>query len=59
MRFLHFLYPKHSWVTNPTLSFIELLFPEKNFDTMALADMNKAVELLLKHLHLEVIYVCS
>ena len=37
-RFLHFMYPHHTWLTNPWLAFAETLFPEKPYNQMALAD---------------------
>jgi len=38
-RFLHLVYPKHDFVTNPYLSLLHRLFPERTYDTMAPADV--------------------
>jgi len=37
-RFMHFMYPHHTWVTNLWLAFSEFLFPKKPFNGMYLAD---------------------
>ena len=39
MRFMHFMYPHHTWRTNPILALLEFLFPQKSYNRMALADM--------------------
>lgn len=37
-RFMHFMYPHHTWATNPWLALAETLVPEKPYNQMALAD---------------------
>ena len=37
-RYLHFMYPHHTWVTNPLLRFLEFLAPAKQYNYMATAD---------------------
>jgi len=39
-RFMHFMYPHHTWRTNPYLALAEFLFPTKPFNGMYLADDN-------------------
>ncbi len=36
---MHFMYPHHTWLTNPVLAFLEFLRPSKRYNGMALADM--------------------
>lgn len=38
-RFRHFMYPRHTWRTNPILKFLEVVDPEGMFDSMELADV--------------------
>ena len=38
-RYMHFMYPHHTWLTNPYLKFAETLMPEKPYDSMAPADV--------------------
>lgn len=38
-RFLHLMYPRHTFVTNPYLRVLHELFPDRTYDTMAPADV--------------------
>lgn len=37
-RFMHFMYPHHTWVTSPFIAMAEAIFPDKSYNQMALAD---------------------
>ena len=37
-RFMHFMYPRHAWMTNPWLALAEMAVPQKPYNQMALAD---------------------
>lgn len=37
-RFMHFMYPRHTWITNPYLAFVETIFPKKPYNEIALAN---------------------
>lgn len=39
-RFLHYMYPSHTWLTNPVLAMLGHAFPDRLYNTMALADAN-------------------
>lgn len=38
-RFLHFMYPRHTWRTNPLLAFLEFVRPTKDYNAMLSADV--------------------
>lgn len=38
-RFVHHMYPRHTFLTNPALRLLEVAFPDRSYDSMALADM--------------------
>ncbi len=38
-RYIHYMYPHHTWLTNPALAFLEFVAPGKRYDTMIPADV--------------------